>query len=37
MEERDIRRNNRRTAFLLWGIVALFFFGLLAKYYWIMK
>jgi hypothetical protein len=27
-----IERNNRITAAVLWGIVALFFFGIMAKY-----
>jgi hypothetical protein len=33
MAQTEIRRNNRRTAALLWAIVALFFFGIMVKYY----
>jgi hypothetical protein len=33
MVQAEIKRNNRRTAVLLWGIVALFFFGVMVKYY----
>lgn len=36
-DDRQVRRNNRRTAVVLWSIVALFFFGVMIKYYWLMK
>jgi hypothetical protein len=29
----EIKRSNRRTAVLLWLIVAAFFFGVMIKYY----
>jgi hypothetical protein len=29
----EIKRNNRRTAIVLWLIVAGFFFGVMLKYY----
>ncbi len=30
-------RNNRITAAVLWGIVALFFFGIMAKYLFLVR
>lgn len=33
MSETEVKRNNRRTAALLWLIVAGFFFGVMIKYY----
>lgn len=33
MAQVEVKRNNRRTAILLWAIVALFFFGVMLKYY----
>ena len=32
--QRQIKRNSRRTAAVLWLIVAAIFFYMLAKYYW---
>ncbi len=32
-----IQRNSRRTAVVLWLIVAAIFFYMLAKYYWIAR
>jgi hypothetical protein len=29
----EVKSSNRRTAFLLWLIVAAFFFGVMVKYY----
>jgi hypothetical protein len=31
--EVEVKRRNRRTAMVLWLIVAAFFFGVMAKYY----
>lgn len=33
MAQAEIKRSNRRTAVLLWLIVAVFFFGVMVKYY----
>lgn len=33
MMQADIKRSNRRTAALLWLIVAAFFFGVILKFY----
>ena len=33
MTQLDVKRSNRRTAALLWLIVAAFFFGVMVKYY----
>ena len=33
MAQAETGRNNRRTAIVLWLIVAVFFFGIMAKYY----
>lgn len=33
--EREVKRNIRRTAAVLWFIVAAIFFYMLAKYYWL--
>jgi hypothetical protein len=33
MPDAETKRNNRRTAMLLWLIVAGFFFGVMIKYY----
>lgn len=33
MTELEVKRNNRRTATVLWLIVAAFFFGVMIKYY----
>lgn len=33
MTQLDVKRSNRRTAALLWLIVAVFFFGVMLKYY----
>ncbi len=35
--QREVKRNIRRTAAALWLIVAVIFFYMLAKYYWISK
>lgn len=35
--QREIRRNVRRTATVLWLIVAAIFFYMIAKYYWMSK
>jgi hypothetical protein len=35
--ERIVRRNIRRTATVLWLIVAGIFFYVLAKYYWMVR
>lgn len=35
--ERIVKRNIRRTAAVLWLIVAAIFFYVLAKYYWIAR
>ena len=35
--EREVKRNIRRTATVLWLIVAAIFFYVLAKYYWLNK
>jgi len=32
-----ITRNNRITAAVLWGIVALFFFAIMAKYFFLNR
>ena len=34
---REVKRNIRRTATVLWLIVAAIFFYMLAKYYWIAR
>jgi len=33
MTQTDVKRSNRRTAAVLWLIVAAFFFGVMIKYY----
>jgi hypothetical protein len=33
MVQAEIKRSNRRTAILLWLIVAAFFFGVILKFY----
>lgn len=33
MVQADIKRSNRRTAALLWLVVAAFFFGVILKFY----
>jgi hypothetical protein len=33
MSQLEVKRSNRRTAALLWLIVAAFFFGVMVKYY----
>jgi len=33
MVQAEVKRNNRRTAAVLWLIVAGFFFGVMIKYY----
>ena len=33
MVSAEVKRNNRRTAVVLWLIVAGFFFGVMVKYY----
>jgi len=33
MAQLDVKRSNRRTAAVLWLIVAAFFFGVMVKYY----
>ena len=33
MVQAEIKRSNRRTATVLWLIVAAFFFGVMVKYY----
>ncbi len=33
MVQVDIKRSNRRTAALLWLVVAAFFFGVILKFY----
>jgi len=33
MVQAEIKRSNRRTAILLWLIVAAFFFGVIIKFY----
>ena len=35
--QRQIKRNIRITATVLWVIVATIFFYMLAKYYWLVK
>jgi len=35
-DEREVRRNNRVTALVLWSIVAFFFFAVIAKYLWLV-
>ena len=35
--QQQIKRNVRRTAAVLWLIVAVIFFYMIAKYYWIAK
>lgn len=35
--EREVRRNIRRTATILWLIVAGIFVYVLAKYYWLVR
>jgi cytochrome c1 len=35
--QRQIHRNSRRTAVVLWLVVALIFCYMLAKYYWLNK
>jgi hypothetical protein len=35
--EREVKRNIRRTATVLWLIVAGIFFYVLAKYYWVAR
>ena len=36
-EERQAKRDKRITAVVHWAIVALFFFGVMLKYYWLNK
>lgn len=36
-DERQVKRNKRITAVVLWAIVALFFFGVMVKYYWLNR
>ncbi|MGE0557499.1 MAG: cytochrome oxidase small assembly protein [Burkholderiales bacterium] len=33
MAQAEVKRSNRRTAVVLWLIVAAFFFGVMVKYY----
>ncbi|MGA0023888.1 MAG: cytochrome oxidase small assembly protein [Burkholderiales bacterium] len=33
MAQAEVKRSNRRTAAVLWLIVAAFFFGVMVKYY----
>ncbi|MDH4150344.1 MAG: cytochrome oxidase small assembly protein [Betaproteobacteria bacterium] len=33
MVQTEVKRSNRRTAVVLWLIVAAFFFGVMVKYY----
>jgi len=33
MAQTEVKRSNRRTAIMLWLIVAVFFFGVMVKYY----
>jgi len=33
MTQIEVKRRNRRTAIMLWLIVAAFFFGVMVKYY----
>ena len=33
MTQLEIKRSNRRTAIVLWLVVAAFFFGVMVKYY----
>jgi hypothetical protein len=33
MAQIDVKRSNRRTATVLWLVVAAFFFGVMVKYY----
>ncbi len=33
MTQLEVKRSNRRTAIMLWLIVAAFFFGVMIKYY----
>jgi hypothetical protein len=33
MAQLDVKRSNRRTAVVLWLVVAAFFFGVMVKYY----
>ena len=35
--QQQIKRNIRRTATVLWLIVAAIFFYMIAKYYWLIK
>ena len=35
--QQQIKRNIRRTATVLWLIVAVIFFYMIAKYYWLIK
>lgn len=35
--QRQIQRNSRRTAAVLWLVVAVIFCYMLAKYYWLNK
>jgi hypothetical protein len=35
--KREVKRNIRRTAAVLWLIVAAIFFYMIGKYYWISK
>jgi hypothetical protein len=35
--EERVARNNRITAAVLWGIVALFFFGIMVKYLFLTR
>jgi hypothetical protein len=37
MTQADVKRSNRRTAAVLWLIVAAFFFGVMIKYYLLAK
>jgi hypothetical protein len=37
MTQVDVKRSNRRTAAVLWLIVAAFFFGVMIKYYLLAK
>jgi hypothetical protein len=37
MAQIEIKRSNRRTAMVLWLIVAAFFFGVMIKYYLLVR
>lgn len=37
MAQAEVNRSNRRTAIVLWLIVAAFFFGVMIKYYLLVR